>query len=161
MRIESISDEQLAAALRARDTHFAAVTSCVTDRPRAEAAAAVIVAPALREYEVHWVASPDAGDSLWDSLSASLRASLSASLWASLSASLSASGHAVFSREACRIAGIEDERTARIGAVCDLLASCTAIWVLPGHVILCDAPTSCAVVDGKLVSATWAQEATS
>jgi len=71
-----------------RAEFFGYATSVVTDRAAAEAATAIIVAPSLKTYEVHWVASPMAGASLWDSLRDSLGASLRASLWDSLRDSL-------------------------------------------------------------------------
>jgi hypothetical protein len=98
-------------------------------------------------------------DSLWDSLSDSLRASLRASLRDSLSDSfwdsLRDSGWIAFYLVACEFSGIDDERVARIRAYHALVTSCAAIWVLPGHVIVCAAPKSCKVVDGKLVEVEW------
>jgi hypothetical protein len=108
MKISHLSPEQSALVTATRQRFFDAATSTVTDRSKAEAAVAIIVAPALVKYEIHWCAnlaeaqslsaslsdslraslSDSLWDSLWASLSASLWASLSASLWASLSASL-------------------------------------------------------------------------
>lgn len=52
---------------------FASATSTTTDAPAAEAAVAVVVAPALTNYQIHWVcwctgsssAHPDICDDRW------------------------------------------------------------------------------------------------
>jgi hypothetical protein len=86
--LEQLTIEQKAMVESTRDRFFAAATSTVTDRAKAEAAARVIVAPALKEYEIHWCTTLDEASSLWDSLWDSLRYSLRDSLRYSLRDSL-------------------------------------------------------------------------
>ena len=102
--IETLTVEQQEIIVATRDQMFSAATSTTTDREKAISAVAVIVAPAMSKYEVHFVNNPqDAAslidslrdslidslrDSLWDSLIDSLRDSLWDSLWDSLRDSL-------------------------------------------------------------------------
>ena len=94
-KIDKLTPEQEAMVVATRERFFTAATSTITDRAKAEAAIAIIVAPALKKYEVNWCSDLEQvklwdslSDSLSDSLWASLRASLSDSLWDSLRASL-------------------------------------------------------------------------
>jgi hypothetical protein len=102
-------------------------------------------------------------DSLRDSLWASLRDSLSDSLWASLRASLSdslwaslrASGWVAYWVAAVRITGHAGADVDRLEAYVALAQSAFAVWVMPGHVILCAKPTAAVVTDGRLVAVEW------
>ena len=94
-KIDKLTPEQEAMVVATRERFFTAATSTITDRAKAEAAIAIIVAPALKKYEVNWCSDLEQvklwdslSDSLSDSLWASLRDSLSDSLWDSLRASL-------------------------------------------------------------------------
>jgi len=202
-----------------RAEFFGYATSVVTDRAAAEAATAIIVAPSLKTYEVHWVASPMAGaslwdslrDSLWDSLGASLWDSLMSSLWnslmsslwnslrsslwnslrSSLGASLGASlrdslrsslsdelssslsdelrsslwnslwdslwdsGWVAYWTCAVRLTSHTGPDVERLHAFADLARHAFALWVLPGHVIICEKPTAVEVRDGKLSDIQW------
>ena len=170
-----LTDEARAIIESTREELWSAATSTATDRPAAEAAVAVIVQPALVTYEIHWVSCPAEGaslraslsDSLWasfrdslsDSLSDSLWASLSDSLWASLSDSLwdslRASGWVAYWVAAVRITGHAGADVDRLEAYVALAQSAFAVWVMPGHVILCAKPTAAVVTDGRLVAVEW------
>jgi hypothetical protein len=97
------------------------------------------------------------GASLRDSLWASLRDSLWASLRASLRDSLGDSGWTafyVYAQEQLAVA--YDERSANVLRLHnEIAASCFALWIAPGTVILCERPTTCEVVGGKLVNVEW------
>jgi hypothetical protein len=134
-----------------RAEFFGYATSVVTDRAAAEKAAATIVDPALETYEVHWVASPMAGTSRWDSLRDSLRASLRDSLWASIRDSR----WTAYWTCAVRITGHTGPDVERLQAFADFARSAFALWVLPGHVIICEKPTAVEVRDGKLIDIQW------
>ena len=183
------------------------------DRAKAEAAALVLVPGA----QIHWVNTPQGGDSLsdslrdslcdslcdslsdslrdslWDSLSASLMDLYRDSLWGSLrdllrdslSASLCDSLSDSFSDSLCdslrasfwdsfwdslRASFWDSHHTplAHIArslnptasnphwdAIEALHESCFAIWVLPGHVILCERPSVVEMRDGRVVYMWW------
>ena len=184
-KIEKLTPEQEAMVVATRERFFTAATSTITDRAKAEAAIAIIVAPALKKYEVNWCSdleqvkqlraslSDSLRASLSDSLRASLRASLSdslsaslrdslrdslsASLWDSLSDSLWDSGWIAF-YVLPQISGLvtyEPEQQSRLQAFADFAESAFALWVIPGHVIVLEKPKSVKVVDGKLVDISW------
>jgi len=96
--------------------------------------------------------------SLWASLSDSLIASLSDSLWASLSDSLRASlwdtGWLAYYSCAVDVLGVEiDEKNTEILYLHnEIAASCFAVWIVHGAVILCERPTEVEIIDGKLVN---------
>ena len=183
-KIDKLTPEQEAMVVATRERFFTAATSTITDRAKAEAAIAIIVAPALKKYEVNWCSdleqvklwdslSDSLSDSLWASLRASLsdslwdslRASLWDSLWDSLSDSLSDSLRASLSDSGWiafyvlpQISGLvtyEPEQQSRLQAFADFAESAFALWVIPGHVIVLEKPKSVKVVDGKLVDISW------
>jgi len=92
-------------------------------------------------------------DSLWASLSASLRASLSASFWASLWDS----GWLAYYTYAIEVLGTEcsQEHRELLGLYNEIAASCFAIWITPGQVILCERPATVEIEGGNLVGLTW------
>ena len=107
-------------------------------------------------------------DSLWDSLRASLwaslrdslRASLRVSLWYSIRASIRDSHHTPLARIARSIdpaAGTIDPAAGNFAwdAIEALRESCFAIWMLPGHVTLCERPSSVKMRDGRVVDIKW------
>ena len=104
-------------------------------------------------------------DSLWDSLWASLRDSLRASLrdslwdslWASLGASLWDSGWLAYYSYGVEFLGVScgDRERELLGLHNEIAASCFALWIVPGMVILCERPATVEVVDGRLVGLTW------
>jgi hypothetical protein len=186
-----------------RAEFFDYATSTTTDRARAERAVAVIVAPKLAQYQVHWVESPGEGAALWNSLQGSLQRSLwdslQHSLWVALQYSIRGvhqdllrgwvwnvlldslwdslrvapqdalrvafqdslwdspwrSGWVAYHCAAIAVAGSTGPYVAQMRAYRELCASAYALWVLPGHVILCNKPTSVEVVDGRLLDADW------
>jgi hypothetical protein len=91
--------------------------------------------------------------SLWDSLSDSLRGSLRDSLWDSLRDS---PWQAFYTFAALHM-GVEyvPDAMEKLNLHREIGASCFAMWIVPGTVILCDRPQTVEVVDGKLVSLTW------
>jgi len=103
--------------------------------------------------------------SLWASLSDSLRDSLSDSLWASLRgslrdslrASLSDSGWLAYYSYGVEFLGVScgDRERELLGLHNEIAASCFALWIVPGAVILCERPATVEVVDGRLVGLTW------
>ena len=176
-KIEKLTPEQEAMVVATRERFFTAATSTITDRAKAEAAIAIIVAPALKKYEVNWCSDLEQvkqlraslsdslraslraslSDSLSASLRDSLRDSLSASLWDSLSDSLWDSGWIAF-YVLPQISGLvtyEPEQQSRLQAFADFAESAFALWVIPGHVIVLEKPKSVKVVDGKLVDISW------
>jgi len=104
-------------------------------------------------------------DSLWaslrDSLRASLWASLRDSLWASLGASLGASlwdsGWLAYYSYGVEFLGVSCGNRERelLRLHNEIAASCFALWIVPGMVILCERPATVEVVDGRLVGLTW------
>jgi hypothetical protein len=138
-----------------------------------------------RKYDEVWASlraslRASISDSLWASLGASLWASLSDSLWASLrdsirnalwaslrdsirasiSDSLSDSGWLAFYTFGRDELAIEYDVPASelLHLHEEIAASCFALWILPGAVILCERPTRCETVDGRLVGIEWAKE---
>jgi len=182
-KIEKLTPEQEAQVVALRERFFAQATSTEpADRARAEAAArrlaeiggvkinAVVWAKSAqdgqREYEKAWDSlraslwdslGDSLGDSLWDSLRDSLRASLRASLGASLWDSLGDSGWTAFYAAGRDVIGVEyDPKYAEILRLHEEIgASCFALWIVPGAVILCERPSKCDVVDGRLVNIEW------
>ena len=179
--IETLTVEQQEIIVATRDQMFSAATSTTTDREKAISAVAVIVAPAMSKYEVHFVNNPqDAAslidslrdslidslrDSLWDSLIDSLRDSLLGSLWDSLRDSLWdslrdslwGSGRNAFYVAPIRagIVSVDENIRARIEAFVSFAESAFAMWVIPGHVIVLAKPKRTVVTDGKLVDVEW------
>ena len=183
--IETLTVEQQEIIVATRDQMFSAATSTTTDREKAISAVAVIVAPAMSKYEVHFVNNPqDAAslidslrdslidslrDSLWDSLIDSLRDSLWDSLWDSLRDSLWGSlrdslldslwgsGRNAFYVAPIRagIVSVDENIRARIEAFVSFAESAFAMWVIPGHVIVLAKPKRTVVTDGKLVDVEW------
>jgi hypothetical protein len=103
--------------------------------------------------------------SLWASLRDSLRASLSDSLRASLRDSLRASlldslldagWLALFSFciEELKIK-IDDSTREKLLLHDEIAASCFALWIVPGKIIICERPKSVEIIDGKLVGIEW------
>ena len=95
--------------------------------------------------------------SLRDSLRASLRDSLWDSLWASLGASLWDSGWLAYYSYGVEFLGVScgDRERELLGLHNEIAASCFALWIVPGAVILCERPATVEVVDGRLVGLTW------
>ena len=165
MKLSELTQDQQQKLTEFRAEMFAQATSTApADRPRAEAAARRMAEIAgVNIQNVVWVPTPEAGaeaakqawaslsDSLSDSLWASLRASLSDSLWASLRAS----GWVAYWVAAVRITGHAGADVDRLEAYVALAQSAFAVWVMPGHVILCAKPTAAVVTDGRLVAVEW------
>ena len=95
--------------------------------------------------------------SLRDSLRASLRDSLWDSLWASLGASLWDSGWLAYYSYGVEFLGVSCGNRERelLRLHNEIAASCFALWIVPGMVILCERPATVEVVDGRLVGLTW------
>ena len=98
-------------------------------------------------------------DFLWDLLRASLSGSLSdsASLSDSSWDSLWDSGGTAYYSYVVDELGIEigDEERELLKLYNEIAASCFAIWIVPGTVILCERPASVDIKKGKLVGITW------
>jgi hypothetical protein len=85
------------------------------------------------------------GDRFWDSL----RDSLSNSIWDS-------PWQAFYTFPALHM-GVEypPDALEKLNLHREIGASCFALWLVPGTVILCDRPEAVEIVDGKLISLTW------
>jgi len=181
--ITALTPEQTAKIAEYRERYFAQATSTKpADRPRADAAARRLAEiGGVNVAHVVWVASPADGaaeygrawaslwaslrDSLWASLRDSLRASLGASLrdslWDSLGDSLGASlwdsGWLAYYSYGVEFLGVScgDRERELLGLHNEIAASCFALWIVPGMVILCERPATVEVVDGRLVGLTW------
>jgi hypothetical protein len=149
MKIDHLTPKQQTQLIAVRQRFFEAATSTVTDRAKAEAAIAVIVEPALKQYEVHWCTSLQEA--------ASLRASLSDSLWASLWDSGWLAFY-IFPATAGLVA-YETEQQKRLDAFVAFNESAFALWMLPGHVIALEKPKRVTITDGKLVELDWENSA--
>ena len=92
-------------------------------------------------------------NSLWDSLWDSLRDSLWNSLWDSLwySGDLGILLYAVRSGKV----GATAKQIARVEAFAKFAKAASAMWVLPGHVIILRKPKSVEVSNGRLVDIRW------
>lgn len=111
-------------------------------------------------------------DSLWASPSDSLIGSLSDSLWASHSDSLWASlrnsfwdslwdrGWLSYCSYSVEVLGVECGYRDReiLYLYNELAASCFAIWVSKGQIVLCEKPQKVEILDGKVKSIEWKQE---
>jgi len=158
-KIEKLTTEQEAQIAALRERFFAQATSTEpADRLRAEAAARRLAEiGGVKVNAVVWAKSAQdgrheyekAGASLWDSLWASLRASLWDSLWDT--------GWTAFYAAGRDVLGVEyDPKQAEILRLHEEIgASCFALWIVPGTVILCERPSKCEVVDGRLVGIEW------
>jgi hypothetical protein len=171
MKIERLTKEQKSKISKYREKYFGqAVSTEPADRPRAEAAARKMAEIAgIKISCVEWVYSPKQWSSLWDSLRSSLGASLSDSLGASLMDSLRASlwnslkdslwdslwdtGWLAF------YSFCDDELTIKINESTreklrlhnEIAASCFALWIVPGTIILCERPSRIEITDGNVV----------
>ena len=100
-------------------------------------------------------------ESLRNSLWRFLRRSSSDSFWALLRGSLWDSlwdtGSVAFAIFVINELGVEigDEEREKLHLINEILASCFALWIVPGMVILCDRPRSVDVQEGKLVNMEW------
>jgi hypothetical protein len=147
MKIDELTNEQQDKISEYRNRYFQQATSTdPSDRPRAEVSARKMADIAgVKIKEIYWVLSPDNG------------ASLSDSLRASLSDSLSDTGWLVYYTYAVDTIGIEvtDSMREKLRLYNEIAASCFAMWILPGTVILCDRPESVEIVNGKLIDLKW------
>jgi hypothetical protein len=96
-------------------------------------------------------------DSLWVSLSDSLNDSLRVSLRDSLWASLWDAGWLCMYSYAVEVLGLECSEVHRelLGLRNEIAASCFALWIKPGTIILCERPSAVEVRDGRLVGLTF------
>jgi hypothetical protein len=141
MRIEKLTIEEY------REKYFwQAVSTEPADRARAEAAAlkiAKIVGVEINSVE--WVDSPKLMASLWASLGDSLGASLGSSLmdtgWLAFYS---------FCADELKIK-IDDTSREKLRLHNEIAASCFALWIVPGTIILCERPSRIEITDGKLV----------
>lgn len=136
--------------------YFSQATSCEpADRERAEAAARRMAEIAGVHVcgGVHWVNTPMDGASLRDSLWVSLSSSLSSSLWDSLWDT----EWVAYYTYAVEVLGVEIDESTRekLRLHNEIAASCFALWLVPGAVILCERPQSVELRDGKLVGVEW------
>jgi hypothetical protein len=94
--------------------------------------------------------------SLWDYPRSSLRHSLRSSLWDSLGDT----GLLAYYTFAVDVLGIEIDNLTREKLYLhnEIAASCFALWIVPGTVILCERPTSVTVDNGKLIDISWEKE---
>jgi hypothetical protein len=99
--------------------------------------------------------------SLRSSLESSLESSLRSSLRSSLESSLWDSGWLCYYVYAREVGGVEYDPkfNALLDLHCEIAASCFALWIVPGAVILCERPAAVEVTDGRLVGITWRSEA--
>ena len=150
-KIEKLTPEQEAQVVALRERFFAQATSTEpADRARAEAAARRLAEiGGVKINAVVWAKSAQDGqreyEKAWDSLRASLWDSLGDSGWTAFYAA----GRDVI--------GVEyDPKYAEILRLHEEIgASCFALWIVPGAVILCERPSKCDVVDGRLVNIEW------
>jgi hypothetical protein len=171
MKLDKLTQEQEQTIKGTRERMFAAATSTTTNRVNAEAAVAVIVAPALTAYEIHWCDTPEKAavildsllgsllDSLLRSIRVSLRGSLRGSLRDSLWDSLLDSGWLAYYLAASDTGLVEysPDSRARLDAFVLFAESAFALWVLPGHVVVLEKPKEVTVSDGKLIDIGWGQ----
>jgi hypothetical protein len=92
------------------------------------------------------------GESLWDSLGESRWASVSDSLWNSLRTSDWFAFYS-FCVDELKIK-IDDSTHGKLRLHNDIAASCFALWMVPGTIILCERPKSVEIIDGRLVNIT-------
>ena len=163
MKLYELTPEQQAKLIEFRAEVFAQATSTEpADRVRAEKAARRMAEIAgVTVNSVVWVDAPSAGRaavdtawaSLWDSLSDSLRDSL----WDSLSDSLWASPWQAFYAFPMLHMGVEypPDMRKKLELHREIGASCFALWIVPGTVILCERPATVEIVDGRLIDLTW------
>ena len=170
-----------------RASNFARATSTdPADHERANRAARGIakIGGLQGEMAIWWVDRPEEGkeryeslsrslnESLYESLNESLNESLSRSLYESLYESLSRSLYESlyeslnesswlsFYRSAIRFgANYREEDTKLLDLYGDLLDSCYACWLLPGHIILLDRPSRVEVVNGQVTDMKWDRHA--
>ena len=150
MRIEKLTPEQEAKVVEWRERFFAQATSTErADRPRADAAARRLAEiGGVKVNNVVWAASVVDGQKAYEAAWASLRDSLGDSLWDSGWTAFYAFG---------RELGVEyDPKYAEILELHEEIgASCFALWIVPGTVILCERPSKCEIVGGRLVNIEW------
>jgi hypothetical protein len=171
MKIERLTKEQKSKISKYREKYFGqAVSTEPADRARAEAAALKIAKIVGVEISsVEWVDSPKLGASLRASLRASIMASLLSSLLSSLSASLRAflgdslraslwasfwdTGWLAFYSfcvDELKIK-IDESTREKLRLHNEIAASCFALWIVPGTIILCERPSRIEITDGNVV----------
>lgn len=96
-------------------------------------------------------------DSIWDSIRYSIRYSLRYSLWDSIWYSLWDTGWLAYYSYVGYVLGVElDERTCELlNLYNEIAASCFALWISPGTIIMCERPAEVEIVAGHLVSLKW------
>jgi hypothetical protein len=171
--IEKLTKEQEAQIAEYHERYFSQATSTErADRDRAERAAQRMAEIAgIKAPQIRWVDNPQDGkylydsiwdsirdsfrssirDSIWESLRHSLRHSFRHSLWYSLWDSIRDSRLLAYYTFAVDVLGIEIDDLAREKLYLhnEIAASCFALWIVPGTVILCERPTSATVDNGK------------
>ena len=157
--ITALTPEQTAKIAEYRERYFAQATSTKpADRPRADAAARRLAEiGGVNVAHVVWVASPADGAAEYGRAWGSLGASLRDSFGASLGASLRDSGWLAYYSYGVEVLGVSCGNRERelLGLHNEIAASCFALWIVPGMVILCERPATVEVVDGRLVGLTW------
>jgi len=165
-KITELTSAQRAQVAVYRDRYWRqAISTEPADRPRAEAAARRLAEiGGVNISRIVWVESPLAGSeqygAAWASLSDSLWASLSDSLWDSLWASLRDQPWLCWCTYAVEVLEIDcsDEHFELLRLHNEIAASCFALWIVPGTVILCERPSEVEIKGNKLVGLSWREK---
>jgi hypothetical protein len=97
------------------------------------------------------------GDSLWTSLRPSLKDLLGHLLWNANWNSIGDTGWLCYHTYAVEVLKVEcnNEYQELLHISNEITASCFAVWIAPGKIILCERPATTEIANGKLIELTW------